>query len=148
MSSIKKKLTLSLPYNFTLNNHNFNKGTINLTKSWTSLKSFTINKRPNVFKMYNKRMHSHWYSYSQQTDTWPTVCRTHNNLTHGQLYSTHTKNGHMFNCVQYSRQTDTWLTVFSTHKNLTHGQMHSILTTNIASLYIKQVLVILVNCRG
>jgi hypothetical protein len=43
-------------------NHTSSKVTINHTQSGISLKSFTINKHPKVFKIYNKRIHSHLYS--------------------------------------------------------------------------------------
>ena len=112
---VRLKLTLRLPFSLTLNNHTSSKVTINHTQSGISLKSFTINKHPKVFKIYNKRIHSHLYSMfttmwcmadciqdTQQFHAWSTVFNTHNKLTHGQLYSILTTNWHMANCIQYS----------------------------------------------
>ena len=135
-AALSRKLTVYLHCSLALNNRNSSRGggTINHTQSGTKLKYFTINKRPNVLKIYNKRIHSlvysilttNWYMANcmqdtQQINTWPVVLSTYKKLTHDQLCSIHTTNWHMANCVQYSQKFDTWPNVFNTHNKLTYG---------------------------
>jgi hypothetical protein len=90
-AALSRKLTVRLSYSLTLSSHNSSRGHYKAHAIRTRLKSFTINKRPNVHKIYNKRVHSH-------------------------LYSILTTNWYMANCMQDTQQINTWPIIFNTYK--------------------------------